>query len=600
MLNDGLTHQPIKETDVNINVSEKIITKDEQTDHEKISRYRRALPQVLASTAKNLILMDLGMTIAFPTIVIPALTNNKTGEGMYFDSSEASWFGSIAFICQPVGSILSGILLEPLGRKCSLLLVNFPHILGWLLFYFASTVRTIFIANIIMGLGVGFMEAPIITYVGEICEPRLRGILISYSSLFFSFGLVVITSLGNLTDWQTTALISTLVPIITVIAITQVPETPYWLLSRGRYSDAEKSLCWLRGWVKPHVIQQEFQEMVRYSALSKFNKNNVQNEKENKSAVAFSNPVSLDDEKVSNQNNGTETIKKDDSTINTSKTIEQEKISGEEFVSVELPQRADGITGNDKMKDNANNNKIKNTKTEEHCDKMNFIEHCKDLTRPEMLKPLTLVIGFFFVINFAGVTAIRPYQIKVFQELGFPINAYRAIVVMSVNSFVATVLCMILVKFLGKRPLTLISLFINSAAIYTLSVYAVLHDSGKEGNESEKNWFPFITYFILQFFFSFGVSPVPWMLVSEVFPYRGRSQASGFAAGCSYILSFAATKTFLGFEAALSLSGVLFLYGTCSLIGLITMYIYMPETEGRSFEEIEDTYSSVKKKGVDT
>lgn len=91
---------------------------------------------------------------------------------------------------------------------------------------------------------------------------------------------------------------------------------------------------------------------------------------------------------------------------------------------------------------------------------------------------------------------------------------------MSVNTFVATILCMILVKFMGKRLLSLISLFVNSVAIYTLSIYAMLNESGKEGTVSEQSWFPFVVYFILQFFFSFGVSPVPWMLVSEVFPYR--------------------------------------------------------------------------------
>lgn len=61
--------------------------------------------------------------------------------------------GSIGFICQPLGSVLSGIVLEPLGRKYSMLLVNVPHIIGWYLFYSASSLFTMFTAIIIMGLG---------------------------------------------------------------------------------------------------------------------------------------------------------------------------------------------------------------------------------------------------------------------------------------------------------------------------------------------------------------------------------------------------------------------------------------------------------------
>lgn len=70
--------------------------------------------------------------------------------------------------------------------------------------------------------GVGFMEAPIITYVGEISEPRFRGMLTSYAGIFVSLGFVVIYAMGNFTDWQHVAAVSCAVPIITIIAISQV------------------------------------------------------------------------------------------------------------------------------------------------------------------------------------------------------------------------------------------------------------------------------------------------------------------------------------------------------------------------------------------
>lgn len=61
--------------------------------------------------------------------------------------------GSIPFICQPIGSIISGTVLEPLGRKNSMLLVNIPHLLGWYLFYTAISLPVLFLAAILMGLG---------------------------------------------------------------------------------------------------------------------------------------------------------------------------------------------------------------------------------------------------------------------------------------------------------------------------------------------------------------------------------------------------------------------------------------------------------------
>lgn len=67
-----------------------------------------------------------------------------------------------------MGSVLSGIVLEPLGRKRSMILVNIPHIIAWLMLYQAGSLEEMYIAAILLGLGVGFMEAPIVTYVGEI------------------------------------------------------------------------------------------------------------------------------------------------------------------------------------------------------------------------------------------------------------------------------------------------------------------------------------------------------------------------------------------------------------------------------------------------
>lgn len=108
----------------------------------------------------------------FPSIVIPALTGKgnsyNVGEYLHMSASETSWFASIAFICQPLGSVFSGWISEPLGRKRAMFFVNIPHAIAWIMMYNATTIGEVFAANVLLGLGVGLSEAPIITYVGEI------------------------------------------------------------------------------------------------------------------------------------------------------------------------------------------------------------------------------------------------------------------------------------------------------------------------------------------------------------------------------------------------------------------------------------------------
>lgn len=134
-----------------------------------VSTFRRLLPQILASGAKNLLILDLAMAMSFPTIAIPYLTGEKEdNDDLRFTHFQASWFASIAYICQPLGSVMSGVVLEQLGRKKTMLLVNIPHIVAWITIYYATSLQAMFTSAILLGLGVGFMEAPVLTYVGEI------------------------------------------------------------------------------------------------------------------------------------------------------------------------------------------------------------------------------------------------------------------------------------------------------------------------------------------------------------------------------------------------------------------------------------------------
>lgn len=72
------------------------------------------------------------------------------------------------YLAQPLGSTMSGWLSGTIGRKKSMMLANIPHIFAWIMLFFATSISQVFLASILLGLGVGLMEAPTLTYVGEI------------------------------------------------------------------------------------------------------------------------------------------------------------------------------------------------------------------------------------------------------------------------------------------------------------------------------------------------------------------------------------------------------------------------------------------------
>ncbi|CAH1394917.1 unnamed protein product [Nezara viridula] len=495
-------------------VREDATTAQDAPPFKEVSAFRIALPQVLASTAKNMLLLDLGMTIAFSTIVIPALRGGNDPKGLSFTPEEASWFSSILFLCQPLGSVLSGVILEPLGRKYAMMVVNLPHLLGWFLLYTAANKVTLYSAAIIMGLGVGFMEAPIITYVGEIAQPRLRGTLTSYANLFASFGMNFIFILGTLVTWRIAAAICLAVPIVTILAISQVPETPVWLMSRGRLKEAENALCWLRGWVTPEHVKKEFDELTRYTERTKLRK-----------IKGVVNPAFTgDDDTVGQQ-------------------------------------------------------------TEKEFEELTMKEKIKDFLRPSMLKPLGLIVGFFVFANFTGITATRPYMVLIARDYNMPLEAYKATVVFGTVGFAGSVSCMLTVAKFKKRPIALFSMLVAGTAASSLCF--ISHP-----------WISFFSYMALAFSTSYGAQGLVWGLVSEVFPFRGRSMASGLSAASSYLISFTATKSFQSLEELFGLRGLFMFYSTMSFIGFFFLYFMMPETEGRPLEDIQKHYEKNKSKST--
>ncbi|KAK2584483.1 hypothetical protein KPH14_006858 [Odynerus spinipes] len=229
------------------------------TELAPVSKYREALPQCFAVGAKNLVLLTFGSTLGFSTILIPELRSKNSDIPVTIE--ELTWISSLNLFLVPLGCFASGPISQFLGRKRTMMLANIPFILAWLLFHYSYNVSMLFIALAITGLNGGLIEAPVMTYVAEITQPRLRGMLSATSTMSVILGVFTQMLGGSLAHWRTVALVNLAYPVLCFFALCLVPESPHWLAAKGRTKDAENALCWLRGWVDPVHVKSEFTEL---------------------------------------------------------------------------------------------------------------------------------------------------------------------------------------------------------------------------------------------------------------------------------------------------------------------------------------------------
>lgn len=169
------------------------------------------------------------------------------------------------------------------------MLLNIPLTIGWITLGFSHSFPIICLMFTILGFSFGLKEAPSVTYISEICQPSIRGTVITIGGISTSVGIFIAMAFGAVLSWRQVAFVCAIFPLACLIAVTfvskthigeirthfhqkfkyfQVPETPSWLLSKGRVADAQKSLQWLRGWVSAPTVHKEFDELQNYAIAS--------------------------------------------------------------------------------------------------------------------------------------------------------------------------------------------------------------------------------------------------------------------------------------------------------------------------------------------
>jgi sugar porter (SP) family MFS transporter len=216
-------------------------------------------------------------------------------------------------------------------------------------------------------------------------------------------------------------------------------------------------------------------------------------------------------------------------------------------------------------------------------------EESGDLLDPTFRKPLIIAILIALFSQFTGINTIIYYGSLVFLEHVPHQTASTALwanVIIGVINFVATIVGMALIDRAGRKPLLVSAFGGMAASLLGVSAAIRFQASGIV-----------VLIFVLIYVacFAIGVGTGTWVMMAEICPTRVRGRAMSVATVCLWCGTLLVTLTFLSLVKRFTAPGAFVLYAIISIAALLFVWKAVPETKGRTLEEIENWWLTHRK-----
>lgn len=209
------------------------------------------------------------------------------------------------------------------------------------------------------------------------------------------------------------------------------------------------------------------------------------------------------------------------------------------------------------------------------------------IKQPQVYKPLLIMIGFFGFQQFSGIFVVIVYAVQFSIEAGVTIDPLICAILIGLTRTITTCLVGIVLDKWGRRPSAIYSACGMAVCMLLLAAATWLPDSVGQ--------IPFIKVacIILYIFTStLGLMTLPFSMISEVFPTNVRGKCAGITICCGYLMSFLTIKFYPGMVDLIGNGSVFAVYGFVSVVAILYVYVFLPETKGKTLQQIEDYFRS--------
>ncbi|XP_060895024.1 solute carrier family 2, facilitated glucose transporter member 8 [Labrus mixtus] len=243
---------------------------------------------------------------------------------------------------------------------------------------------------------------------------------------------------------------------------------------------------------------------------------------------------------------------------------------------------------------------------EDACDDQGSSFQMSDLKDPGVYKPLIIGVMLMVFQQMTGINAIMFYAETIFEQAHFKESDLASVIVGTIQVVFTAVAALIMDK-AGRKILLIISgvaMAISTTAfgVYfyltppkpsmTLQSGLLLDVQTTAGPEPHLDlaWLALVSMAVFITGFAIGWGPIPWLVMSEIFPAKVRGVASAACVLTNWSMAFIITKNFQDMMGLLTSAGTFWLFASMCALNVVFTIAFIPETKGKTLEQIEDTF----------
>ncbi|EFA10061.1 facilitated trehalose transporter Tret1 [Tribolium castaneum] len=202
-------------------------------------------------------------------------------------------------------------------------------------------------------------------------------------------------------------------------------------------------------------------------------------------------------------------------------------------------------------------------------------------------KALAISVTLMGFQQLSGINAILFYTQLIFETTGSNISAEISSIIIGLVLFSTSLIIPFVADRLGRKLFLMISAFGMMTALAILGAFFYVKDTANY-DVTSFSWLPILSLVLFIVSINLGFIPLPWTVSSELFSPNVKSFGISLVSFTCWVGSFIITKFFNDLNDTLGKEGTFWLFsGFCLVAGLFTLF-FVPETKGKSFQEIQN------------